>query len=130
MKPVINFSHSRNFNTGNYYTQNGQPISWAEFELVLEDRSIKGIVYQDHARGITNCIPLPGKVGHTMYEGEHKPHVIYGNLDDSYVRACERAGLHHSKLNLAINGEWLSSYDVERAFQALPKGEIVYLNAR
>ena len=104
---MTQFGSIRHFNTGAPYTAQGQPISWAVFNT---PEGVEGIIYQDHARMITKCIPLPGVAGHTCHYGEVKPCTIQGRVDDNYVKACEREGLNHDIRNL---------YSLEWPFQKL-----------
>lgn len=114
---LLKFGEIQNFNTGNWYSAEGQPITWATFEF----RDQVGIVYQDHARGILTCIPLPGHYGHTRYQGNIKPWMYDRTLCDAYVRECERNSVGHG------SGNWdQARYDaishVEREFTKLIKG--------
>ena len=117
MDNIITFGKTNHFNTGCYYGPEGQPITWAEFE----NQGLTGIIYTDHARGITQVIPMPGVVGHTSYCGEKKPFISnYCLVENGYVRDCERNGAASG------DGSWNENhhriyYEVERAFGYIVK---------
>lgn len=117
-KPVV-FGNIGNFNTGCWYGRDGQPISWATF---LTHNGKEGIIYQDHARGITKAIPMPGVAGHTYYCGEKKEAVVYGEIGDRYVRDCEAIGIYHDAFD-----NWCG---FAHEFHKLDKGTIVKLTPK
>lgn len=94
---VVKFGELNKFNTGCHYSLEGQPITWATFEAQDVDttRGIEGIVYQDYARGITMCIPLPSNEGFTQREGIKKYVTLWGLVNHMYVKNCESIGLEH-----------------------------------
>lgn len=117
---MTHFGQLNNFNTGCFYSKEGQPITWACFEDALNT----GIIFHDHARGITRAIPMPGVEGHTKYQGLIKPCTVHGNINDAYVRECERLGVSNNELP-----GWLGSIGDE--FRELTKfTEKVIIEAR
>jgi hypothetical protein len=99
------FGKPNQFNTGNHYNAEGQPITWAEFV----NGDVKGIIYTDHARGITQLIPMPGEIGHTRYCGDIKPFICDAPIGNGYVREFER--------NSAAIGDGKWNEDVHRIYR-------------
>ena len=102
--PNVRFGELHHFNTGRYYGPEKQPITWARYSDGNTGNT--GIVFTDHARGITKLLPNPGQPGICRYNGGSSEQTSFGEASNNYVLTLYDAYIEHP----------VDSYEVERQF--------------